>query len=841
MLGLGPLRRARADEPPYIEVRSGLLELARSHDFHLCFLLFLFALPPAVRGETGRIEGEVVSSAGDPLPAVTVTLYASDNSPPRVATTDSSGNFAFAGLLAAVYTPVAVRPGFEQFIHSPISLGDGESVRIRINLRLAYSEEVLIEEPAPDPIHEPVVEQEFSSNILEVLPLPSDRFQEALPLLPGVVRDRRGRINFNGARSSQSMLLVNGSNATDPLTGEFAFELPLNAIDSVEVHTIPYSAEFGNVTAAVANVVTRAGGDEWKVDLGSLLPSLRWRDGTIQGINSATPRVQVGGPLVEGRLWLSQGVDYRFVRSRVYEDVVGEDEEVVENFDSFTQFDWKINESHSLTATFSYFPVEIDNWGLSVLQPEAATPEFNSTGWNFAVAERAVTSSNTLWETLFAVKRYDVSVTPAGQGSSLLIADGLRTNYFNEIDRQSWWVELKNSFTHFVPSRFGEHILKVGGNFAYATFEGIDDGGVIETVGPDGGIRRRTEFRGSASVGASDWVLAGYLQDQWRLTAQLGLDVGLRYDYERITGTQHVSPRVTVAFSPWEHGRTILKGGWGVFHDHVFLHAGDFESLQTRVETEFGPEGRPLGPSLVFQNRIDPAGLEVPRSKTWNVEFNQQLGDDWRVRVKYQERRGSREMVVDRLEETREGPMLFLSSRGSSRTRELDVTVRKDLPSDGNLFFSYVKSRTSGDLNDFVTLYGDQRSPILLDNENSLQPFDVPHRFLLWGVINLPRGIAIVPGAEWRTGFPYTVYTPDYQTVGERNGGGRFPTFFSADLAVTKELTIKGRSFRVGLQVYNLTDHFNPRDVYSNLASSTFGEFADSVDFSVRMKLGVDF
>ena len=188
-----------------------------------------------------------------------------------------------------------------------------------------------------------------------------------------------------------------------------------------------------------------------------------------------------------------------------------------------------------------------------------------------------------------------------------------------------------------------------------------------------------------------------------------------------------------------------------------------------------------------------------------------------------------------------QGPMLLLSSRGSSRVREFDVTVRKHLPSDGNLFFSYVKSRTSGDLNDFKTLYGDRRSPILLDNENSLQPFDVPHRLLLWGVINLPHGIAVVPGFEWRTGFPYTVFTAGYQVIGERNRGGRFPNFFSADLAVTKGLTVKGKSFRVGFQIFNLTGHYNPRDVYSNVASPNFGEFADSVDFSFRVRLGLDF
>ena len=73
-----------------------------------------------------------------------------------------------------------------------------------------------------------------------------------------------------------------------------------------------------------------------------------------------------------------------------------------------------------------------------------------------------------------------------------------------------------------------------------------------------------------------------------------------------------------------------------------------------------------------------------------------------------------------------------------------------------------VKSRTSGDLNNFETLYRDRRSPVLLDNAFSLQPFDVPHRFLVWGVVELPGDIVLTPGFEWRSGFPYTDFTPGY-------------------------------------------------------------------------------
>ncbi|MBI4264409.1 MAG: hypothetical protein HY657_08535 [Acidobacteria bacterium] len=75
------------------------------------------------------------------------------------------------------------------------------------------------------------------------------------------------------------------------------------------------------------------------------------------------------------------------------------------------------------------------------------------------------------------------------------------------------------------------------------------------------------------------------------------------------------------------------------------------------------------------------------------------------------------------------------------------------------------------------------------------------------------------------------------QVVGSRNRGGRFPNVFTLDLAVTKEvqLTNEHRA-RVCIQFFNLTDHFNPRDVQNNISSPAFREVVNSADRQVRLK-----
>ena len=94
---------------------------------------------------------------------------------------------------------------------------------------------------------------------------------------------------------------------------------------------------------------------------------------------------------------------------------------------------------------------------------------------------------------------------------------------------------------------------------------------------------------------------------------------------------------------------------------------------------------------------------------------------------------------------------------------------------------------------------------------------------------------------EWRRGFPFTLFDEGWTPVGLRNRGGRRPSFFSADLTVTREVTLLGYDARVGVRASNLTDHFNPRDVQVNQASPRFLELANGVPLRLRMTLQVSF
>jgi hypothetical protein len=126
----------------------------------------------------------------------------------------------------------------------------------------------------------------------------------------------------------------------------------------------------------------------------------------------------------------------------------------------------------------------------------------------------------------------------------------------------------------------------------------------------------------------------------------------------------------------------------------------------------------------------------------------------------------------------------------------------------------------------------------VLEDEVAFQPFEVPNRVLRWSALALPGGSTLTPNVEWRTGFPYTVFAEDYTVVGERNKV-EFGQFFSADVAVTKRLSLFGRRVDLGVQTYNLTSHENSRDVVSNVAFQNFSKFRNGAWNIIALKLGV--
>jgi hypothetical protein len=183
--------------------------------------------------------------------------------------------------------------------------------------------------------------------------------------------------------------------------------------------------------------------------------------------------------------------------------------------------------------------------------------------------------------------------------------------------------------------------------------------------------------------------------------------------------------------------------------------------------------------------------------------------------------------------------LLSLASTGRDVYREFQLTGQYKIHRQ-TLNASYVRSKATGDLNDFNQFFGNDPQAVIQPNSRGPLAFDAPHRFLTWGELNAPGKVMLMPVLDIHTGFPYSVVNETRDFVGPRNDE-RFRRFDSFDLQVLRNFGLrfhgKERTVKLGFGVFNLFNHDNPRDIQNDLDSSRFGESFNSAVRTFRGKL----
>ena len=86
-----------------------------------------------------------------------------------------------------------------------------------------------------------------------------------------------------------------------------------------------------------------------------------------------------------------------------------------------------------------------------------------------------------------------------------------------------------------------------------------------------------TQTFGASEVSQTNPNLGIYVQDEWKVNPRVTLNLGVRYDLQFLetigTDADNVSPRVGVAWSPFDSRRTLVRGSAGLFYDRVPLRA----------------------------------------------------------------------------------------------------------------------------------------------------------------------------------------------------------------------------------------------------------------------------
>jgi outer membrane receptor protein involved in Fe transport len=520
------------------------------------FLLGLFAIlfsPAHVRAQAeASIQGIVVAQDGSVLPDSSVRLEGISVPASLSATAGPDGRFAFQRLVPGDYTLIATREDFAEE-RLRLSLKPREARNITVGLSLAAVQQTMEVEGSPDdvsPTYSP------SSTVIQ-----SQTFAE-LPLAqrnnlpdvivasaPGMIRGHDDFVHIRGHEVALNPF-INGVSFWENPHSVFSSGLGADYIQSVNVMTGGFSAEYGNRFGGILDVVTKSGF------------TMNYNGSLTLGVGTALRNnigLEFGGHTGRAAFYLNAGsfVSGRFLSPPAPRSI----HDTGRGARTFLQLDFNVDPKNFLKlilmgdgANFELPKTERD---------EVLRPDFNNfqrtRSQSLILSWDHVHSPETLFHTSFYQKwsRVRMLPNPDPYGAKL------------DADRTLGTFGVKSDVTRF----HGRHTFKGGldlvllrpeEKFSYRAQPWIDFTH-LPTVG-ENHIHFRGPDRGPVNFYQRETggQISLYLQDKIALTPRLTADVGLRFDrYSLAISDSHLSPRLNLAYQ--FNSGTVLHGSYNHF------------------------------------------------------------------------------------------------------------------------------------------------------------------------------------------------------------------------------------------------------------------------------------
>ena len=233
-------------------------------------LALAVTLPGYAQEQTGTIAGTVTDSSGAVLPGVTVEARDVNRaSAPIVTTSDSVGQYRFVGLRPGVWEVYAKLQGFNPARVENINLRLGQVLTVDLALAIAGQAEtvqVTAESPLID-TKQSARSTDITAEQISRLPKGRD-FSSLVTQAPGANNEpRSGGLSIDGASAGENRYIIDGAETTNLRSGVQGKGMVVDFIDTVQVKSSGYQAEYGGATGGVVNVVTKSGTNSFRGDL----------------------------------------------------------------------------------------------------------------------------------------------------------------------------------------------------------------------------------------------------------------------------------------------------------------------------------------------------------------------------------------------------------------------------------------------------------------------------------------------------------------------------------------------------------------------------------------------
>ena len=882
------------------------------------------------------ISGRVTDASGAVVPGAQVTARHLETNLMITAVTGQQGRFRFPNLRVGHYEITVRQQGFNDAVRA-LTLAAGSAFELPVTLTVGGVDtsvtvmaDATVLEAARSQIAGTVSEPEVRS-----LPLNGRNFLELALLVPSVSPTNVGStqlfpetsavpgvsLSIGSQRNLSNNFIVDGLSANDDAAALSGITYGVDAVEQFQVVTSGAQAELGRALGGYVNVVTKSGtnvlrGTAYSYFRDDGLNEKNALSGTKLPMNQAQFGGSLGGPLVSNRTFYFTNAEWRdldqtglttisdanvaavnarlaavgyagpLVATGVYPNPVS-------STNVLGKVDHQVSGADQMTIRYSLYDVGAENSrGAGGLNAPSASSALDNLDQTLAVNNTFTISSRTVLETRAQFAHSDLeapATDPVGPAVSIAGVATFGTSSGSPTRRQNTMYQFVNNLSH----QAGAHAFRTGIDFLYNderitypravrgsyTFSSLANflAGVYNNAG-------FTQTFGVSEISQGNPNLGMYVQDEWKVGPQLTLNLGVRYDLQFLdtidTDTNNVSPRIGVAWSPFDSRRLLVRGSAGLFYDRVplralanaLLSAGNTTDLANlrQIGVSLSPTqiGAPVFPNilpgvvpsvtLVNLTTMDPE-LRIANSRQASVEVEQQFGERTTVSVDYQYLRG-----LDLLMSVNQNVPSCVASgtnngcrpdpnyannsqysaAGASNYHGLHVTLMQRPGRWGHYRISYTLSKSMNNLGEFF--FSSPIDPFDISKDWGRSDDDQRHRLVVNGVVQTSTAPATTAWSYLTNRFqvsgmlqaysalPYNItsgVTTIQGTAGrpivngefiERNAGVG-SDFLSLNLRISRSFPVSGRAqLEVLAEGFNLTNHVNVVTRNTNFGSGAY-------------------
>lgn len=850
------------------------------------------------------LEGIVTDEEGSPLPGATITVKNMETGYTKSTISREDGSYIISGIQPGKYECEVSLTGFATQIRSGMTFAVGARLSIDFILKPATIEEevtVVAESPMVE-----VTKSEISAVIerkkIDSLPLYDRDFSDLTIIKAGVAGDRS-----NAQPLGSEEILIDGVSNEWVGRNTTNLEIPADAIQEFRVMTNQYEAEYGNASGMIRSAITRSGTNEFRGRLAFFS-----RDEIFDDVNYFVKHDEYKGPEVDYEKEKFKHYNYSgFLGGPLKKDkahfFVNYDGISHEEYFTITsplvkketlprtrnrhqvlaKFNYQFSEKNLISLRYSLNRPTYNDYGGGGMYTYSTTYDMEEITHDFQLNWTYYPTDNTMNEArvLYSYNKYGYHCV---DDDSYFIARpsgyfGARGNLPQEVPTSRY--QFVDNFSLFM----GPHSIKFGIDASYIYLDGyvkqyVPGYYIFLTDEPFDPANPATypyiliRSPKIADIDSPYWEVGAFVQDSWKVSPRLTLNIGLRYNYYTVKfidikkfDIRHFNPRFGFSFDPIGDGKTSIRGGIGTYSQNPQLNLGLLIGIMDQlviqyifypgypdpsVPNPFAPQLPVLEPPLT--KYVGEPDTICPYTVQTTLGFQREFLKDFSIGIDLVYSKGMKFSRIEndnpvipgtgylRKDMTKADVFVFRMN-GRSDYRALYLSLAKRYSHGWSLDIAYTLSRSWSDVET------EQTGPYDNDEGNwdrmyGPNNYDARHRLVVTGIVDLPLGFQLSGLAYYRSALPWTAFYKtdvnldglNWDMLGEHRNDRRGFDWFNLNVRLSKFIRIKRFRFQLFAEAYNLTNRTNFGDIFFRYDTPDFGKptVADDprrIQFGVRI------